>query len=167
MTEPMTAERLYSEYRSKVSGYIFSRVKNRADAEDLVSDVFVKIVENFDKYDSEKASYSTWVFTITRNTVISYFRQAREFDDITEMELADPDSEESLNEVVLKEDIRTLAGALQRMSDRDRDIIIARYYYDRSFREIGDMLGITEANARVAHGRAIQKLRTEFGGAAV
>ena len=69
--------------------------------------------------------------------------------------------------MVLKEDIRTLAGALQRMSDRDRDIIIARYYYDRSFREIGDMLGITEANARVAHGRAIQKLRTEFGGAAV
>ena len=90
MTEPMTAERLYSEYRSKVSGYIFSRVKNRADAEDLVSDVFVKIVENFDKYDSEKASYSTWVFTITRNTVISYFRQAREFDDITEMSLRIP-----------------------------------------------------------------------------
>ena len=65
-------ETLYAQYSSKVMGYIHARVRNRADAEDLCSDVFEKIQRKLEDFDPSKASVSTWIFTITRNTVIDY-----------------------------------------------------------------------------------------------
>ena len=47
------------------------------DAEDLVSDVFLKAYEKYPTFDADRASVSTWLYTITRNTVIDYFRTHR------------------------------------------------------------------------------------------
>ena len=63
-------ERVYLDYRDKVRRYISGKVRNIHDIEDLTSDVFVKVYEKLEKFDGEKASVSTWVYTITRNTVI-------------------------------------------------------------------------------------------------
>ena len=54
-------------------GYIAARVQRRADAEDLCADVFEKAFRKRDAFDESKASISTWIFTITRNTVIDHF----------------------------------------------------------------------------------------------
>ena len=70
-------ERIYADYRNKVMGYIRARVQRWADAEDLCSDVFEKVQRKLGDFDSSKASVSTWIFTITRNTVIDYFRRSR------------------------------------------------------------------------------------------
>ena len=64
-------EALYTAYSEKVRGYVFGKVTNRHDAEDLVSDVFLKAYEKYPTFDADRASVSTWLYTITRNTVIS------------------------------------------------------------------------------------------------
>ena len=69
MTE-LNIEQIYMEYNSKVMGYISARIRNRADAEDLCADVFEKIQRKLGDYDKGKAAVGTWIFTITRNTVI-------------------------------------------------------------------------------------------------
>ncbi len=63
-----TAEqtRLYTEYRDRVYGYIYARVRSREEAEDLCADVFEKALRAGDRYDSGKAAPGTWLFTITR-----------------------------------------------------------------------------------------------------
>lgn len=160
----LSVDELYRSYYKKVYGYIFLRVKNHAEAEDIAADVFAKVAEKYDTFDSSKASYSTWIFTITKNMVISHFRKYRESEDISEMEIAD-DSAAPLDTAILKEQSAVLAKALAAIPEKDRDIIIARYYYDKSFKEIGEMLGITEANARVSHGRVLKKLRELIGSA--
>ena len=65
-------EALYTAYSEKVRGYVFGKVANRHDAEDLVSDVFLKAYEKYPTFDADRASVSTWLYTITRNTVIDY-----------------------------------------------------------------------------------------------
>ena len=70
-------EALYTAYSEKVRGYVFGKVANRHDAEDLVSDVFLKAYEKYPTFDAGRASVSTWLYTITRNTVIDYFRTHR------------------------------------------------------------------------------------------
>lgn len=70
-------EALYTAYSEKVRGYVFGKVANRHDAEDLVSDVFLKAYEKYPTFDANRASVSTWLYTITRNTVIDYFRTHR------------------------------------------------------------------------------------------
>lgn len=160
----LSVDELYRNYYKKVYGYIFLRVKNHAEAEDIAADVFAKVTEKYDTFDSSKASYSTWIFTITKNMVISYFRKYRDSEDISEMEIAD-DTATPLDTAILKEQSAVLAKALAAIPEKDRDIIIARYYYDKSFKEIGEMLDITEANARVSHGRVLKKLRELIGSA--
>ena len=70
-------EQIYLEYRKKVMGYIRARIRSFADAEDLCEDVFEKIQRKLGDFDESKASLNTWVFTITRNTVIDYFRRSK------------------------------------------------------------------------------------------
>ncbi len=74
MSGLVTKENLYEEYYRKVFGYIQSRVRTRQDAEDLCADVFVNLYEKFDTYDQSKSRLSTWIFSVTRNTVIDYYR---------------------------------------------------------------------------------------------
>ena len=69
----INAEQIYLQYHDKVRG----KIQDPHDVEDLVSAMFMKIVQKLDSYDSAKASVSTWVYTITRNTVTDHFRTRR------------------------------------------------------------------------------------------
>ena len=66
--------RLYAEYLPKVYRFVRYRIEDEATAEDLTSVVFEKALVKFHAYESQRASFSTWVFTIARNTVIDHFR---------------------------------------------------------------------------------------------
>ena len=153
----ISAEQLYIDYKDKVFGYIFNRIHNRADAEDLTSDVFAKIVGHIDDYNPEKASPSTWIFVITRNTLIEYYRKQRLTEDIDELDI--PVHSEALDGIVLREEQEMLAAALNKLPEKMRDIIVARYYYGFRFSKIGEMMDMSEANARVSHARSLAKLK--------
>ena len=60
------AEQIYLQYHDKVRAYVRGKIQDPHDVEDLVSAVFMKIVQKLDSYDPAKASVSTWVYTITR-----------------------------------------------------------------------------------------------------
>ena len=68
------AEDIYLSYHDKVSSYIRGKVDHHQDAEDLVSQVFEKVYGKLHTFDETKASQSTWIYTITRNTVTDYYR---------------------------------------------------------------------------------------------
>ena len=98
-------EELYIEYADKVMGYIRSKITNQADAEDLHSTVFLKVYQKFDTFDQTKASVSTWIYTITKNTVTDFFRTRHVHSEIEEDILDEGDEyqgildEETLNEL--------------------------------------------------------------------
>ena len=157
MSFEISAEQVYKDYKNKVFGYIFNRIHNHADAEDLTSDVFAKIVAHIGDYNPEKASLSTWVFVITRNTLIEHFRKQRITEDIEELQI--PVSDAPVEKIVMEEQQELLAKALLELPEKLRDIIVARYYYGFRFAKIGEMMDISEANARVSHARALAKLK--------
>lgn len=153
----ISSEQVYRDYKNKVFGYIYNRIHDHAVAEELTSDVFVKVVANIDRYDPEKASVSTWVFVITRNTLIEHYRKRRETEDIDGLEI--PVTDEPIDRIVMEEQQELVAKALLELPEKMRDIIVARYYYGFRFSRIGEMMEMTEANARVTHSRALAKLR--------
>ena len=77
-------EQIYTEYRDRVMGYIYARLRSSADAEDLCQDVFVKLNKKLDSFDSGKASISTWIYSITRNSVIDFYRGSHPHEEIDE-----------------------------------------------------------------------------------
>jgi RNA polymerase sigma-70 factor (ECF subfamily) len=67
-------EQIYKEYYSRLFSFINSRVNNSEDAKDILSEVFLKISSNIDKLNSNE-KLTSWIYTITRNTIIDYYRK--------------------------------------------------------------------------------------------
>lgn len=153
-------EDLYLEYHSKVFGYINSRINNIQDAEDIAADVFVKVFEKIDSFDETKASVSTWIYTITKNVVIDYFRTRKDYDEVPE---TIPDDSSVEDDICNADMLERLAQALSRLEERQRDIIILRFYSGKTLQEIAEHMGISYAYVRVLQAKALDELRDIFG----
>ena len=149
-------ENIYNQYSGKVMGYIAARVQRRADAEDLCADVFEKVFRKGDAYDQSKASISTWIFTITRNTVIDYFRRTRPTEEPDENLASDEEIDEGL---LTQETLSELAGALAKLPEELQDIIVLSYYDGKPLTEIAMMMGLSYGAVKLRHQKALTLLR--------
>ncbi len=160
MTTP-DLEQIYTDDYKKVIGYISARIRNRADAEDLCSDVFEKIQRKLPDFDSEKASVSTWIFTITRNTVIDHYRRNRDSGELDE-NMADDDF--AVDESLLRtEALGSLAAAMKKLPEELRDIIVLRYYDGKTLTEIAPMMGLSYGAVKLRHQNALMLLKRLMG----
>ena len=154
-------ETLYAQYSSKVMGYIHARIRSRADAEDICSDVFEKVQRKLPDFDPSKASVSTWIFTITRNTVIDHYRRTKPSEELDE-NLSD-DSELDAD-ILNSETLSELADALRALPEEMRDIIVLRYYDGKPLTEIADLMGLSYGAVKLRHQAALAKLRKSLQG---
>ncbi len=149
-------ESVYAKYHDKVLYYIKGKVSTSEDAEDLCADVFVKIYENIDKYDKNIAEISTWIYRIAHNAVIDHYRKFKGSEELGE-EIA---STENIEEGILKkENLVLLANALKKLSEKDRAIIIYRYYDGLSLKEVAEKLGISYSGCKLRHQNALNSLK--------
>lgn len=156
MSQIEARETLYAEYAEKVNRYVSGKVMNSHDAEDIVSDVFLKVYQSFDTFDGEKSSVSTWIYTITRNTVTDYYRRQRPTVELPEDYSVDTYIDDDL---LQKEMLSELVNALKAFDERLRYIIISKYYRAQSLKTIAESLGISYAYAKILHSTALSELR--------
>ena len=149
-------ERVFLDYREKVRRYISGKVQNIHDVEDLTSDVFVKVYEKLEKFDGEKASVSTWVYTITRNTVIDFYRTNKTCEELPETLVSDDCVDEN---VIREESLSELCDALESLDERSRDLIIFHYYKGLTLKEIAEKMSISYSYAKLLHNNALAKLK--------
>jgi len=154
-------EALYAQYSNKVMGYIHARVRNRADAEDLCADVFEKVQRKLGDFDPSKASVSTWIFTITRNTVIDHYRRSKPSEELDENLSDDTEPDEGL---LSSETLSELAGALRALPEELRDLIVLRYYDGKPLTEVAEIMGLSYGAVKLRHQSALAKLRKLMAG---
>jgi RNA polymerase sigma-70 factor (ECF subfamily) len=152
-------ETIYLEYSGKVMGYIRARIRNPADAEDLCAEVFEKIQRRLDRYDPAKAALGTWIFSITRNTLIDYFRKTKPVEELDE-NLADAGE---LDENLLHtEALSALAEALRTLPRQMQDIIVLRYYDGKPLTEIAQMMHLSYGAVKLRHQNALMLLKEKM-----
>ncbi|MBR4718870.1 MAG: sigma-70 family RNA polymerase sigma factor [Lachnospiraceae bacterium] len=149
-------EELYREYHDKVMGYVFNRIGNKEEAEDITAEIFLKACRAFDGYDPNKASVSTWIYTIMRNTLTDYFRKNPLSEELSE-DIASTDNIEDY--CVDREELGRLAEALKALDKEQQDIIVLRYYDEYSLVEIARILNISYGMIKVKHKNALNALR--------
>ena len=159
-----TFAQLYEEYLPRVFRYIHYKVNSKQVAEDLTSATFEKALVNFSKFSKDKASFSTWIFSISRNTVIDYYRaQGRRktvsLEEAPEIKSADASPEE---ELLRKEDSNRLQMYLQRLPQDEQEIIRLKFGAELNNRQIAKMLGLSESNVGTKLYRTVRKLRDDF-----
>ena len=152
-------EKIYTAYSGKVMGYIMARVRRRAEAEDLTADVFEKVYRKIGDYDRTKSSLSTWIFTITRNTLIDSYRRKRPTEELSE-EM--PDLTELDENLLQTETLQELAQALRGLEEELRDIVVLRYYDGKPLTEIAAMMQMSYGAVKLRHQNALMMLREEL-----
>ncbi len=157
MKSLLTYEEVYQTYEKKVMGYIRSKINNPSDAEDLHSIVFTKVFEKFDSFDQTKASVSTWVYTITRNTVIDFFRVRKVHQELGEADVVEEDAFQGIFD---EETLGELASALEKLPERERDLIVLHYYHNIQLKEIAVRMSMSYSNCKIVHNKALMKLRS-------
>ena len=134
----ISIDKIYEEYYQKVFSYIHSRISNYHDAEDLCEDVFTKVVKRIDSFDESKSSLNTWIYNITKNTLIDHYRVKHD-----ELELLDNYEYIEEESPVSATEIADLANALEKLSEQEKDIIVLRYYQGYSLKEIAEKLSLS------------------------
>lgn len=153
----ISAEQVYAGFYPKVAAYVRGKISNPHDAEELVSTVFLKAVQKLDSYDPAKASLSTWVYTITRNTVTDFFRTHRTMAALEDYMVGE-DASADLSDDALD----ALADALLTLKEKERDLIILHYYKGHTLKAVAEMMGMSYINAKVLHKKALTGLRAFY-----
>ena len=110
----------------------------------------------FRSFDKTKSSISTWVFTITRNTLIDHYRRVKPQEELDENLSDDSEIDEGL---LQNESLEELAAALRSMPEELRDLIVLRYYDNRPLTEVAEMMGMSYGAVKLRHQKALAMLR--------
>lgn len=144
-------EIVYQDHFSYIYNIIYMRVLRHELAEDLTSDTFLKAIHAYDRYDATKASERTWLASIARNRLIDYYRSSerQRVDHIEDETLsALPSTDAETGEILEAND--TVRRILSHLSEEERDLLVMRYYEDKTNPEIADIL---EINAKAVSER--------------
>lgn len=146
------SEQIFKDYHDKVLHLIYGKINNYTLAEDLTSEVFLKVYSKLDTFDETKASISTWIYRIAQNTVIDYFRTRKVYSEVPE-EIAQ--ESEIDDEILNNETLDALADALTELPERDRDLIILHYYHGLTLKEAAERIGMSYSNAKLVHNKSL------------
>lgn len=158
-----TPETVYAEYKDRIAVYVRRRISNAEDAADLSSVTFEKVCASWKSFVPEKGDVSSWVYTIARNTVFDFLRKKKKerMDKPIDFSQAVVSSSPLTPEEQLlrNETLDKLYLALERLPQRERDIVILRFYHEKPLFEIAKKMKISYVNARYLNYRALNKMK--------
>lgn len=154
----------YNLYIDQIYRFIYFKVGNREEAEDLSSSVFLKtwnyILENSLK---DHKTLKALLYKISRNLIIDHYRKTRGKETISlddENGIKIPDRTQNLNDrLELKADLLVLETKLPELKDEYREVIILRFVNELSIKEIADILDKSKGNVRVLIYRSLNALK--------
>ncbi len=152
----------YALYLTPIYRYIFTRVRHKADAEDLAQQVFTKAYEHAGAMAQAGSKPLAYLYTIARNAVIDFWKKRKEVSQSDAEELFEkaPDPRQSpLHQVQTKEEVMKLHAVLEHLTNEQREVITLRYLSDWSTEEIAGQLKKTPEAIRQLQCRALKALR--------
>jgi RNA polymerase sigma-70 factor (ECF subfamily) len=152
-----TFEHYYNQFIGPIYRYIALRVSNRGEAEDLTSEIFLKVLEHFEDYDQTRP-FSNWIYTIAHNHVINYFKQHKttlSLEDIEQLKLPS----NIAAEYEIQDEMERVQKTMKQLSHEKQQLIEMRYMAGYSYKQMGEILEKEENTVKVATFRSIDELK--------
>jgi len=162
----MTADRnarfegLLAEHAGIVGKIAGSYARGREDRRDLQQEIATQLWRAFDRYDERLGKFSTWMYRIALNVAISHLRRGRTFEPLNDEDVVATASDRDGRD----DRADALYACIQAFEPLDRALILL-YLEDRSYGEIAEVLGISEANVATKLTRLRNRLRKQLTGA--
>lgn len=153
---------IYDAYIDDVFRYVYSRLYNRENAEDITSEVFMIALEKINTFEHNGVvSVKSWLFSISRNLVLNKYKKK-------EMEQFDEDysttfNDENILETVINKDLlNKIEEFMTNFHENVREIIQLCVWEEMSFGEIATVVNKKETAVKMAYYRALEKINNEF-----
>ncbi len=151
------------EYRRKVFGLAYSFVRNREAAEDVAQEIFIRIWRALPTFDG-RASLSTWIYTIARNTSLSALRGRRNHVSLSDLEmLPETDIIDESAKVESQAEQAALARLIDELPAKQRQVVLLFYLQDQSHEEVAAMLAMPVGTVKTLLHRARERLSATVG----
>jgi RNA polymerase sigma-70 factor, ECF subfamily len=167
-------EILLTRHRRGLYNFIFRFVGSREAAEDLLQEAFLRVIKGAGKYERQ-AKFTTWLYTIARNLCVDHSRrmkhrrvQSLDAPVGTDSEggklldlVASSDPGAARNAVAAQLGIR-LQNAIAALSDEQREVFLMREFHQMPFKDIAEVVGVSENTVKSRMRYALDKLRVEL-----
>ena len=157
-------ELIYEEFHIPIYKYLMRLTGDELLSEELMQETFYQAYKSILRYNG-KSTLFTWLCAIAKNCYFKYLRKGKQM--LINVELLEQElfSDESLNpEQVLekKETLSAVVDALMGMKKIYRDVIVMRVYFECSYKELSQVLGISENTAKVRYHRGVELLKSKI-----
>ena len=150
---------LYTTHLKPIYRYIYYRVGDILEAEDLTEDVFIKAWEALPGYQIKAHPFKSWLYRIAHNLIVDFHRKKRPIS-MAEPEVYNNSSHLPSIEKAVEtwENAETLAEAVKSLNPEQQQVILLRFVEGLSHQEVGVIIGKSEASSRVIQHRALAAL---------
>ena len=157
--DPRAFAPLYESYYLRIFKYVFQRTGNEDATADITSTVFAKAINNLPKYEFRGVPFSAWLFRVAQNELNQAFRKNKAQRSVQiqseQLEALVEETDERYSDTLRTQ----LVEALRELNPEELALIELRFFEKRSFREIGEIVDLTENNAKVKTFRVVKKLK--------
>lgn len=157
--DPALFRPLYERYYEDIFLFVFRRTTDEALTADLCSQVFLKAMQRLGDYEFKGVPFSAWLYRIAGNEVAQHFRQHKKKRVVSVEESGIGEMIDEIEDYDYEMYRQLLVKALDELKEDDLQMIEMRFFEGRPFKEIADILGITENNAKVKTFRILNRMR--------
>ena len=156
-------ERLVERYERKVYRLCCSLLRDPDQAQDAAQESLVRVWKALSKYD-QRASLSTWIYTITRNRCLTAIERRRDLDSLSDPEVEhEAEAAQAVGPASEQDHLAVLRELVDALPERYRRVLTLFYYEERSVAEVAQMLGLPEGTVKTnlfrARAALIEQLR--------
>ena len=154
---------LYEEYFDRIAHYIYVRIGDRHEAEDLAGEVFLKALESLKSYKERGIPMQAWLFRIAHNASVDHLRKkgrvtSVSIEEVTIMAREDPAAVAEKNI-----DMEKVREAMQKLTPKQREVVQLRFFGSLSSKEVGAILHKSDGAVREMQRAAVERLRILLG----
>ncbi len=153
---------LYDKYYKQIFGYVYQRMDCKDSAFDLTSQVFLKALTNIQKYEYRGVPFASWLYRIAYTEVMLLFKEQKKTRAIN-ADVGDLKHIcEEVEEVYMEQYQKKLMMVIKSLPQDDLQLIEMRFFEKRAFKEIAEILNLTETNAKVKLYRILDKVKKKL-----
>ncbi len=153
---------LYERYFESIFRFILSRCGDQIAANDICSQVFLKAMQKLHKYEFKGVPFSAWLYRIASNEVAQHFRNTKKLRVVNVDDTHITDFVEEIDFDAFGEYREAMIDVLNDLKPTDLELIELRFFEKRPFKEIADITGLTESNAKVKTYRILERLKKKI-----
>jgi len=159
-------EKLVKKYLKPIYNFTYQFIKDRAQADDLTQETFVKAWKNIKKFDKEK-SFKTWLFVIAKNSTFDYFKKKKTIP-FSSFKINDENNklEEIAEDSALPDEIaevkdleKRLKEKIEKIPSKYAIILLLHYKNDFTLKEVAEIIGRPYNTVKVYHQRGLMQLK--------